>query len=1241
MRWLRSLFALVVSVVLLGGLPLLLLKVVGNPWSGVRAMFTTGTMTDTGVLDVLAVIVIGAAAVGWLQFTAAFITEFTSVRRAVKYGHRTTRPQRVPFVLKSQSRLAHSLVTALLLLGPVLFSAVGPSIAAAAAAVPPAPAAVSAALHVTPDQTPRATSPAASVSSSTTKASTTTSVTLTSNGPRTWWDLAEHYLGAGDRWQNLWTLNQGHAQRDGTVLDSPLTALRPGWNIAVPAWSVAISPTAHSNAAAHPNAAASSRPAAAAHVVVHTGDTLSGIAQHELGNADLYPQLAQANHLADPDDIEAGQTITIPASLIAQQDAQIASAPAATGAHTVHIQPGDTLSGISQRELGNADLYSEIAATNHLADPDDIEAGSTLVIPAHASPAAPAAPATAGTTHPVPITRPTPAGHATTPIKPQTATPVTPPGHGTVLPTPAAAGTPVTTTAPVSGTPAPTTAAPTPAPAGHGAKSAAIGQNIQQPASSTTALPTHATESAQPATASESSSVTAIVGGIGAALGAALLAGLAVARRRKGRKRPIGEVPRPVSLPAARVERHLRERAGAADVAWMDTALRTAAALCAARPVDQLPDVTAVWLSKKELQLQLATAVPAPEPFLAEDTDWVLPVGVELVDRTETAAPFPGLVSLGESDGETFLVDLERIGALTVTGDKDRTADLLRHVAVEYAHSLWSDHLQVHLVGWGQPVTALRPDRLSYAASVANIVTLLRGRLHEAREIQADDATTILQARISDPDTVEDPWTPTILLIDAHADEDLEPLAEVLNGLNGAGRSAVAVVTRTDQVVAGSANASIDADGKLHLPGVLSNHLRVKAAGLTQAALDELLELFAAAGHFATPGPVSDTTEAWSTDMSVMGTLLPAPAASTLSADADSVAEAESTAPGSKEEDLDQASPVDQALPVVVDVHTELDRTTGPAGRVVPLRPELVEAQQMLAKVLSDDAGLDADLKEWWVDAPEDVDPEADKSWVRRPRIGVLGAPLVVARGRKPADRINRFTEMAVYLAIHREVDADQFAGDLWPTGDTPTGENRRSYVSRVRSWMGTDEGDGRNYLPSARLKPYRLERLLDIELFRRLRKRADAYLQADDRTRAVADLASALDLVRGPILENHPRTGYAWSTTNDEADIKDANLMMIEAAHLLVDLALDDDDFELARQAADVGYRVNRKADLPLVDHMRIAHQVGDDQKARGWLAALLEANEIELTEDIPNYKTFEAVSEVFPDGLPTAANN
>ena len=45
------------------------------------------------------------------------------------------------------------------------------------------------------------------------------------------------------------------------------------------------------------------------------------------------------------------------------------------------VVPGDTLSGIAQRELGDAAQYPALAAVNHLSNPDDILAGSTIIIP--------------------------------------------------------------------------------------------------------------------------------------------------------------------------------------------------------------------------------------------------------------------------------------------------------------------------------------------------------------------------------------------------------------------------------------------------------------------------------------------------------------------------------------------------------------------------------------------------------------------------------------------------------------------------------------------------------------------------------------------------------------------------------------------------------------------------------------------------------------------------------------------
>jgi cell envelope opacity-associated protein A len=61
--------------------------------------------------------------------------------------------------------------------------------------------------------------------------------------------------------------------------------------------------------------------------------------------------------------------------------AQSASASAGTG-NKYTVQPGDSLSKISQKFYGDANKYMRIAKANHIDDPDKIKAGQELLIPA-------------------------------------------------------------------------------------------------------------------------------------------------------------------------------------------------------------------------------------------------------------------------------------------------------------------------------------------------------------------------------------------------------------------------------------------------------------------------------------------------------------------------------------------------------------------------------------------------------------------------------------------------------------------------------------------------------------------------------------------------------------------------------------------------------------------------------------------------------------------------------------------
>jgi S-formylglutathione hydrolase FrmB len=95
---------------------------------------------------------------------------------------------------------------------------------------------------------------------------------------------------------------------------------------------------------------------------VVAGDTLSALAARFYGDAKLYPLIARANGIADPNAIAVGQRLIIP---------EITK-------HTVVA--GDTLSALAARFYGDASLYPLIAAANGIADPNVLDVGKALVI---------------------------------------------------------------------------------------------------------------------------------------------------------------------------------------------------------------------------------------------------------------------------------------------------------------------------------------------------------------------------------------------------------------------------------------------------------------------------------------------------------------------------------------------------------------------------------------------------------------------------------------------------------------------------------------------------------------------------------------------------------------------------------------------------------------------------------------------------------------------------------------------
>jgi LysM repeat protein len=107
-------------------------------------------------------------------------------------------------------------------------------------------------------------------------------------------------------------------------------------------------------------------------VTVSAGQTVSSIAQQY---GITLESIVSANDLSDPNFIYAGEVLNLPAGV------HTASSPAAAP-QTVVLAPGETLSEVASRY---GVTVTAMATANGIADPNLVDAGATLLVPAGAA----------------------------------------------------------------------------------------------------------------------------------------------------------------------------------------------------------------------------------------------------------------------------------------------------------------------------------------------------------------------------------------------------------------------------------------------------------------------------------------------------------------------------------------------------------------------------------------------------------------------------------------------------------------------------------------------------------------------------------------------------------------------------------------------------------------------------------------------------------------------------------------
>lgn len=781
-----------------------------------------------------------------------------------------------------------------------------------------------------------------------------------------------------------------------TAQAAPATAAPAATSTAVAGAHSATSAASTAQHASAPTPKKQTPAATVTHTVKH-GETLWSIAQKHLGSGTRYKEIVRLNPDLPPGGsfIKAGDVLRLPAPTPASPESST----------TYTVEKGDTLSGIAQDKLGDADRYPEIAQASreitqpggaHLSDPDVIDVGWTLTIP--------------GTT-PTPIPTPPPAVQAPPPAE---------------SPAPAPAIPSQTPPAPASPSPPPAPAAP--------AEQAPV---QQAPSAHAPAVADQLDEDSQwPVRTAY---------GVGALLAAGVLSLIGTRRRaQQRRRRPGHQVPMPEGR-TADIEQELRATADTLSVESVDVALRALAHECATQGT-ALPVVRAGRLTADQFDLYLAepATLPAPWAGTADATVWTLDLAaaaaLESLDVSEVPAPYPALVTIGHDDeaGHVFL-DLEYLGALGVAGDPTRTREILAALAIELATSTWADDLQVTIVGaYPELEDALQTGRIRYLPSVGRILDDLAARAAQDRAaLECADTPDLQHARVSG--AAPDAWSPEIVLLAGTiTDRQRNQLEALVDEL-----PRVALAAITTGVSVGEWALDLTAGDTADQAILSPIGLQIRPQRIPAEQYGHILELAALTDVDDDVDTVDEQPEP---TLAQVSAITPRDDVDQTSDTAPVVDEAEDEpAPEGHVERAD-AVPEDEDVVDDVTAAVQVDLDVPTPARDAPAATEVAAAASETA---------DAEA------AAVQVMP------LPAPMILVMGpVEIANATGKVESSKRGRLLEYAAYLALNAGATHTAIDDAIWPNRKSPDNLNtRNTATSKLRSWLGRSP-EGEDYLP-------------------------------------------------------------------------------------------------------------------------------------------------------------------------------
>lgn len=212
--------------------------------------------------------------------------------------------------------------------------------------------------------------------------------------------------------------------------------------------------------------------------------------------------------------------------------------------------------------------------------------------------------------------------------------------------------------------------------------------------------------------------------GAGAILAAAVLLTLRAHGRTRFRLRRPGEVIGAIPSELVPAQKSASFAGGnyAPPLEAVDQGLRSLA-----RDVAVLPPLRLIRIGPTRVTAEFATDTCLPAPWTGHGEIWSADPGDLGTAAPDDLAPFPLLVSVGQSDdGSMILLNLELLGAVRLVGAPDRCAALARHLVAELALQPWSSLVEIDTFGICGELSGITPSRHHHHSVIDATETLAR-----------------------------------------------------------------------------------------------------------------------------------------------------------------------------------------------------------------------------------------------------------------------------------------------------------------------------------------------------------------------------------------------------------------------------------------------------------------------------------------------------------------------------------